>query len=179
MGCGELKKMKLRRRCGNRPREAPAGGGRGVSGLTAAWKRPGPATRCAGGKIRQARRLSAELHRRMPFREPYAEPQDTGMAELVKAVTPTPHQSHHQCGHRQTDGAPGRFKVDISVESDRASRGNRRIIQATVFHLRHRQAAGTRGGKSPNVIDQAGLERLAKEAAAKGQPIRGHPTAAK
>jgi quinone-modifying oxidoreductase subunit QmoB len=74
----------------------------------------------------------------------------------------------------KTDGAPGRFKVDIAIESGAIAQEDvGAIIQATGFTLYDANKLPEFAyGKTPNVVDQAGLEALAKAAAAEGKPIR-------
>src|SRR5512140_293867 len=153
MGCGELKKMKLPAgvaETGHAKRLLVVGGG--VSGLTAALE----ASRTGYQVVLVEKSGSlggwaATLHRRMPVREPYADPQDSGMNELIAAV-----------------------KVDSSVESGSSvTEEVGAIVQATGFTTYDiAKLPELGGGKSANVIDQATLERLAADAAAKGQPIR-------
>ncbi len=177
MGCGELKKMKLPAgvaETGHAKRLLVVGGG--VSGLTAALEASKTGYQVV--LVEKSARLggwAAALHRRMPLREPYAEPQDTGMADLIKAVTGDANiKVITNAVIAKTDGAPGRFKIDISVESGPSlSEEVGAIIQATGFTTYDiAKLPELGGGKSANVIDQATLERLAQEAAAKGQPIR-------
>ncbi|HUW36426.1 MAG TPA: FAD-dependent oxidoreductase, partial [Rhodocyclaceae bacterium] len=177
MGCGEVKKMKLPGgvpETGHAKRLLVVGGG--VSGLTAALEASKTGYQVV--LVEKAAKLggwAGELHRRMPTREPYAEPQDTGMDELIKTVTGDANiKVITNAVLAKTDGAPGRFKVDISVESGPSlTEEVGAIIQATGFSTYDiAKLPELGGGKSPNVIDQAALERLAKEAAAKGQPIR-------
>ena len=177
MGCGEVKRMKLpagNPDTGHSKRLLVVGGG--ISGLTAALEASKTGYQVV--LVEKSGKLggwTAELHRRMPFREPYAEPQDTGMAELIRAIGDDANiKVITNAVIAKTDGAPGRFKVDISVESGPSlTEEVGAIIQATGFttyDIARLPELG--GGKSPNVIDQATLERLAKEAASKGQPIR-------
>jgi quinone-modifying oxidoreductase, subunit QmoB len=177
MGCGELKKMQLpggNPDTGHAKRLLVVGGG--ISGLTAALEASKTGYQVV--LVEKSAKLggwSAELYRRMPFREPYTEPQGTGMDELVKAVTSDANiKVITNAVIARTDGAPGRFKVDISVESGPSlTEEVGAIIQATGFttyDIARLPELG--GGKSPNVIDQAALERLAKEASGKGRPIR-------
>ena len=74
----------------------------------------------------------------------------------------------------KTDGAPGRFMVDIATESGATHTEDiGAIVQATGFTLTtSNKLPELGGGKSPNVVDQAGLEALATEAAARRRPIR-------
>ena len=120
MGCGELKKMKLpagNPDTGHAKRLLVVGGG--ISGLTAALEASKTGYRVV--LVEKSGKLggwAGELYRRMPFREPYAEPQDTGMAELIKAIEGDANiKVITNAVIAKTDGAPGRFKVDISVES--------------------------------------------------------------
>ncbi|HSQ05466.1 MAG TPA: hydrogenase iron-sulfur subunit, partial [Burkholderiales bacterium] len=77
----------------------------------------------------------------------------------------------------QTAGAPGRFTVQIAGESGAASTEEvGAIVQATGFEpygIEKLPELG--GGKSANVIDQAALEALAREAAAGARPL-GRPS---
>ena len=177
MGCGELKKMLV---MAGSPVTAHAKRllvvGAGVSGLTAALEASRTGYQVV--LVEKSAKLggwTAELHRRMPFREPYAEPQDNGMAELIQEVTGDANiKVITNAVIAKTDGAPGRFKVEISVESGASvTEEIGAIIQATGFTTYDiAKLPELGGGKSPNVIDQASLEKLAKDAAAKGQPIR-------
>ena len=177
MGCAELKKMKLP--AGN---PEPAGTrtllvvGGGVSGMTAAIEasRAGypvvlvEKTGALGG-------WAAKLHRRVPFREPYRDPADTGVDALAQAVAGDPGiKVVLNARVAKTEGAPGRFRVEIAVESGpTVVEEAGAIVQATGFTSYDAARLPELGyGRSPNVVDQAGLERLAREAAAKGEPIR-------
>ncbi len=177
MGCGELKKMKLPQGIadtGHCKRLLVVGGG--VSGLTAALEASRTGYQVV--LVEKSGKLggwAGELHRRVPFREPHQDPQETGMAELIAAVRAEANiKVITNAVITKTGGSPGRFKVDISVESGASvTEEIGAIIQATGFtgyDIAKLPELG--GGKSPNVIDQAGLERLAREAAAKGGPIR-------
>jgi quinone-modifying oxidoreductase subunit QmoB len=177
MGCGELKRMKLpagNPDTGHAKRLLVVGGG--ISGLTAALEASRTGYQVVlVEKSAQLGGWAAALHRRMPVREPYADPQDTGMAELIQQVTSDANiKVITNAIIAKTDGSPGRFKVDIGVESGPSlTEEVGAIIQATGFTTYDiAKLPELGGGKSPNVIDQAGLERLAKEAAGKGQPIR-------
>jgi quinone-modifying oxidoreductase subunit QmoB len=177
MGCGEVKRMKLpagNPDTGHAKRLLVVGGG--ISGLTAALEASKTGYQVV--LVEKSGKLggwTAELYRRMPFREPYAEPQDTGMAELIKAIEDDANiKVITNAVIAKTDGAPGRFKVDISVESGPSfTEEVGAIIQATGFTTYDiAKLPELGGGKSPNVIDQATLERLATDAARKGGPIR-------
>ncbi len=110
---------------------------------------------------------AAKLHKRVPFREPYADPADTGIAELAKKIEGDKHiKVHLNSTITKTSGAPGQFSVDISAESGGTATENvGAIIQASGFSaydINKLDYLG--GGKSPDVVDQAGLEALAKSA---------------
>ena len=174
MGCAELKKMKLP--TGNPDAAADrrilvVGGG--MSGMTAALEAAE-----AGYEVvivEKSGRLggwAAKLWKRVPFRSPYSEPQDTGVAELVSRVSAHPRVAVHlDSTLAETAGAPGRFRVLIARESGTTTTEHvGAIIQATGFStydLARLPQLG--GGTCPHVTDQAGLEALAH--AARGAPI--------
>ena len=92
MGCAELKKMAVPAGNPNRAsnkRILVVGGG--MSGLTAAIEAAD-----TGYEVLIVEKESAlggwaaKLHKRVPCREPYAEPQDTGVAELMARVMAHP-----------------------------------------------------------------------------------------
>ncbi len=174
MGCAELKKMAVP--AGNPDRASNkrilvVGGG--MSGLTAAIEAAETGydvlivekENALGG-------WAAKLHKRVPFREPYAEPQDTGVAELIARVTAHPRISVHLGSTlAETSGAPGRFAVKIAQESGAVTEETvGAIIQASGFSTYDMAKLPELGGGLPGVVDQAGLEALAK--AAKGGVIQ-------
>ena len=177
MACAELKKMKLpagNRDVGHSKRLLVVGGG--ASGMTAALE-----ASQAGYQaliVEKSGALggwAARLHKRVAFREPYRDPANTGIAEMIAAVRSDPNiEVVLNATLAKTDGAPGRFKVEIAVESGAAkSEEFGAIVQATGFSTYDASRLPEFAyGKTPNVVDQAGLERLAREAAAKGQPMR-------
>ena len=175
MGCAELKKLKLP--AGNPARAesrrlAVVGGG--VSGLTAAIE----AAEAGYGVVLVERSAqlggwAARLWRKTPSREPYAEPQDTGIAELVRRVGAHPLiEVRLNATVAETSGAPGRFKLRLALDggaSEELSVGA--IVQAsgfTTYDIAKLPELG--GGSNPHVVDQAGLEALAS--AAQGGPIK-------
>ena len=174
MGCAELKKMKL-----------PAGNpdaatnrtilvvGGGYTGLTAALEAAEAGypvivvekSAALGG-------VGAHLWKRVPSRAPYAEPQPTGIADLAKQVSAHPNiEVHLQASVEETRGAPGRFAVKIARESGEVvDRTVGAIVQATGAAAYDIAKLPELGGGQPNVVDQAGLEALAR--AADGGPLR-------
>lgn len=115
----------------------------------------------------------AKLYRRVPFRSPYADPQDTGIADLIAAVESDPNITVHlNANLTRTSGAPGRFSADITTESGATRTENfGAIIQATGFTPFDAHQLPEFGfGKTPDVVDQLGLEALARTA--NGGPIK-------
>ena len=174
MACAEVKRM-----------EVPAGSpvtaenrrilvvGGGMSGMTAALEAAEAGyetllvekTGALGG-------FATELWKRTPFSDPYAEPQPVGVDELAAAVSDHKNITVHlNSTLAETDGAPGRFTVKIAQESGAvAEEAVGSIIQATGFTTYDLAKLPELGGGQPNVVDQAGLEGLAK--AADGGPIK-------
>ena len=117
----------------------------------------------------------AKLYKRVPVQEPYKSPADTGVDDLVSQVLADGNiKVYLNATVARTDGAPGRFVVDIATESGATQTEDiGAIVQAsgfTLYDLNKLPELG--GGKSPNVIDQAGLEALAKAAAENDGVIR-------
>ncbi|MCK6385963.1 MAG: hypothetical protein L6Q52_16730, partial [Rhodocyclaceae bacterium] len=148
MGCAEVKKMKVP---GGNVKEASSKKilvvGGGMSGANKLWKR-------------------------VPFAAPYADAQPVGAAELAAKVSANPKiKVHLNSTVAETSGAPGRFAVKIAQESGSVAEelcGS--IVQATGFTTYDIAKLPELGGGQPNVVDQAGLEALAK--AADGGPIK-------
>jgi quinone-modifying oxidoreductase subunit QmoB len=174
MGCAELKKMKLPG--GNPDRAANkrilvVGGG--MTGMTAAIE--AAETGYEVLVVEKAQHLggwAAKLHRRVPFREPFDQPQATGVAELIARVVAHPRiKLHLGSTLAETAGAPGRFAVKIAQESGAVTQETvGAIIQASGFTTYDIARLPDLGGGLPGVVDQAGLEALA--VAAKGGAIQ-------
>ena len=175
MGCAEVKKMTL-------PEGNPAAitertvlvVGGGVSGMTAALE-----SSKAGYKVVLVEKSgalggwAAKLHKRSPGKSPYADPQETPVAEMVAAIEADSNiKVYLNAITSQIGGAPGRFDIEISTESGTTSTEKvGAIVQATGFSLYDANNLPELGyGKSANVVDQAGLEALAK--AANGSAIK-------
>lgn len=176
MGCAELKKLKVP--AGNPDRALArrllvVGGG--VAGMTAALEAAD-----AGYEVVLVERESSlggwagRLWKRTPSKSPYAEPQETGVAELVRRIAAQPLVSVHLGSTVvATTGAPGRFAVTIAAQDGPATTQETvgAIVQAsgsTPYDIAKLPELG--GGSNPHVVDQAGLEALAIKAA--GGPIR-------
>ncbi len=175
MGCAEVKKMQVPQpnpNHGNNKRILVVGGG--VSGMTAALE-----ASKAGYEVLLVEKTgalggwAAKLWKRVPNREPYAAPVDTGVEAMIQAVTGDKRITVHlNSTITKTSGAPGQFSVDISKESGGTSTENiGAIIMASGFTQYDASKLSKYGfGKAPNVVDQAGLEELARKA--NGGPIK-------
>jgi quinone-modifying oxidoreductase subunit QmoB len=111
--------------------------------------------------------IAAQLHQRIPSRSPFAESQSNGIAELIAQVQSNNNITLHlNSTVIQTSGAPGRFEVNIAQESGSTITANfGSIIQASGFKpYDATQLPEFAVGKSPDVVDQLGLEALAKQA---------------
>ncbi len=176
MGCAEAKKTAI-------PTANPAAGhnkrilvvGGGMTGMTAALE-----SARSGYDVLLVEKESAlggfaaKLHRRVPFVEPFADPQDNGVEALVAAVKSESRiKVFLGATTTRTSGAPGAFSVDITTESGPTVTENvGAIVMATGFRPYDATRLPEFGfGSSPLVVDQAGLEALARAAAAKGQAI--------
>jgi quinone-modifying oxidoreductase subunit QmoB len=169
MGCAEVKKMQVPQvnpGHGNNKRILVVGGG--ISGMTAAIE-----AAHAGYEVLLVEKtgglggLAAKLAKRVPFREPYAAPVGTGIAELIKQIEGE--KRIKVCLNStisRTSGAPGQFGVDISTESGSTATENvGAIIMASGFTPYDASKLPHLGfGKSKDVVDQLGLEALAKSA---------------
>ena len=175
MGCAESAKMQIpagNPSHGDNKRILVVGGG--ITGMTAALEASKTGydvllvekTGSLGG-------WAAKLHKRVPYREPYTEPADTGIADLVKKIESDKHiKVFLNSTLSKTSGAPGQFSVDISTESGSTATENvGAVIMASGFTPYDMNKLPYLGaGKSRDVVDQLGLEALAK--AANGGPIK-------
>jgi quinone-modifying oxidoreductase subunit QmoB len=175
MGCAELKRLKVPAGNPNRAdsrRVLVVGGG--VSGMTAALEAAE-----AGYDVLLVERTAAlggwagRLWKRTPSKAPYAEPQDTGVAELAAKVSSHPRISVRLSSTvAETSGAPGRFKVQIApLDGAAVEETVGAIVQASGFAAYDiAKLPELGGGTNPHVVDQAGLEALAR--AAGGGPVK-------
>ena len=169
MACAESAKMQVPQANpghGNNKRILVVGGG--ISGMTAALEASKTGydvllvekTGSLGG-------MAAKLAKRVPFREPHDAPVDTGVADLIKKIESDKHiKLFLNSTVSKTSGAPGQFSVDIAKESgDITTENIGAIIMASGFSPYDMSKLGYLGaGKSPDVVDQAGLEALALKA---------------
>jgi quinone-modifying oxidoreductase subunit QmoB len=117
--------------------------------------------------------IAGELHRRVATHAPYSDPEDTGVAELVAEVQANSRITVHLNARvTRTAGAPGRFDVDISTESGATTSARfGALVQASGFTpYDANQLPEFAYGKSPDVLTQLELEKLAR--AADGGPIK-------
>ncbi|MEI7536043.1 MAG: FAD-dependent oxidoreductase [Comamonadaceae bacterium] len=168
MGCAELKKMKVPggvANSGSNKRILVVGGG--VTGLTAAIEAAETGYQVLlVEKAPQLGGWAASLWKRVPYREPYAQPQDTGMNELIGRVVAHPLISVYLSSTlAETAGAPGRFAVSIAQDGGAVVQEMvGAIVQASGFSTYDMARLPELGGGLPGVVDQAGLEALAKAA---------------
>ncbi|MDT3708336.1 MAG: hydrogenase iron-sulfur subunit [Thiobacillus sp.] len=177
MGCAEVKAMTAP---GGNPNTGSSKTllvvGGGVTGMTAAIEASKTGyqvvlvekTGTLGG-------WAGKLYKRMPVHEPYKTPVDTGIADLVSQVMGDSNiKLYLNATVAKTDGAPGRFVVEIATESGATHTEDiGAIVQASGFTLYDmNKLPELGGGKSANVVDHAGLEALALEAAGKDGVIR-------
>jgi quinone-modifying oxidoreductase subunit QmoB len=175
MGCAESAKMQV-------PQGNPSHGqskrllvvGGGISGMTAAIEAAKTGYEVLlVEKAGQLGGAAAQLWKRIPNREPFADPADTGIADLVKKIETDKNITVFlNSTVSRTSGAPGQFSVDISKESGGTSTENiGAIIMASGFTNYDANKLPYLGfGKSKDVVDQMGLEALAR--AANGGPIK-------
>ncbi len=175
MGCAEVTKMQAPQTNpshGNNKRILIVGGG--ISGMTSAIE-----AAKAGYEVLLVEKTGAlggwvaKLHKRIPSHEPYADPMETGVPGLGRQIEADKRiKVYLNSTVSRTSGAPGQFSVDISKESGGTSTENiGSIIMASGFELYDvNKLPELGGGKSPDVVDQAGLEKLAR--AANGAPIK-------
>lgn len=175
MACAESKFLKLPQPSGEQAlnKNIMVVGG-GITGMTAAIdasKAGYPAVIIE--KSGQLGGVMGQLHRRIPTISPYAEPEDTSVADLIAAVEADNNITVHlNSTVAKTAGAPGRFDVEIATESGTSTNISiGAIVQASgMKQYDANQLTEFAYDKSDNVITQLELEALAKEA--NGGPIK-------
>jgi quinone-modifying oxidoreductase subunit QmoB len=97
---------------------------------------------------------------------PYAAAQEVGAGETAAKVAANPLiKVHLNSTIAETSGAPGRFTIKVAQESGTVTEETvGAIVQATGFTTYDLAKLPELGGGQPNVVDQAGLEALAKQA---------------
>ena len=139
--------------------------GGGVGGMTAALEASKAGYPCS--IVEKAATLggaTAQLHKVIPTKAPYADPQENPVAELVAAVEADDNITVY-LNSRTTNiaGAPGRFAADISTESGATqTKEFGAIVQASGFtHYDANKLPEFAYGKNKDVVTQAELEALA------------------
>ena len=169
MACAEVKSMNLPAPSEEQGlvRQVLVVGG-GVTGLTAAIEiaKAGYSATIVekNGALGGA---AANIYKRIPNRAPFAEPQDSQVTDLIQQAESNDKITIHlNATVAKTSGAPGRFNVDINQNGGSTVTENfGSIIQASGFKpYDATQLPEFSYGKSPDIVDQLGLEALAKQA---------------
>ena len=116
---------------------------------------------------------AANYFKSIPTRSPYADPQDTGVEQMIADIQANDRITVHlHSTLAKTQGAPGRFNVEIATESGTSSNETfGAIIQATGFNLYDpSELSQYNYANSPDILTNEELEKLAK--AADGGPIK-------
>lgn len=111
--------------------------------------------------------VSAQLYKRIPNRAPFKDPQENNVADLIAKVEANNKIKVYLSSFvAKTEGAPGRFRVEIAAESGPTTTETiGAIVQASGFKPYDANQLPHLGfGKSPDVVDQLGLETLARAA---------------
>ncbi len=142
--------------------------GGGVAGMKAALEASKAGYPCTivekSGELGGA---TAKLWKRIPTSAPYADPEDTGVAEMIAAVEADSNITLHlNSTTTKISGAPGRFAADISAESGSTQTTEfGAIVQASGFTpYDANQLPEFAYGKNKDVVTQLELEAMAKEA---------------
>jgi quinone-modifying oxidoreductase, subunit QmoB len=175
MACSESKFQKLPQASGEQQlnKNILVVGG-GISGMTAAIEAADagyPATIVE--KSSELGGVMGQLHKRVASTMPYADPEDTTVADLIAKIEAASNITVHlNSTVTKTAGAPGRFDVDISTESGATTNVSMgAIVQASgMKQFDANKLTEFAYDKSENVITQLELEALAKEA--NGGPIK-------
>ena len=175
MACAESKFMKVPKASGEQPlnKNILVVGG-GITGMTAAIeaaKAGYPAYIIE--KTGQLGGVMAQLNKRVATKAPYADPEDTTVADLIAAVEADSKITVHLNSRvAKTSGAPGRFDVDIATESGATTTLSiGAIVQASgMKQFDANVLTEFAYDKSDNVVTQLELEAMAK--AANGGPIK-------
>lgn len=175
MVCHEMKSMKKPERSGEQEvvKSILIVGG-GITGMTSAIE-----ASKAGYKstiVEKSGSLggwAGKLYKRVPTNSPFNDPEDTGVAAMAAAVEADANITVQlNATVAETDGAPGRFEVQIATESGSVSAGTfGAIIQGSGFTpYDANKLTDFDYSNQPNVVTQTELEALAVEA--NGGPIK-------
>lgn len=186
MACAEVKYMTVPSGSGQQSlnRTILVAGG-GVTGMSAALE--AAAAGYAVHLVEPGNRLGgvwADLYKRVPFRAAAAGvpngnavdlplPEDPGIDEMAQQIEANDKITVHlNASITKTSGAPGRFSADISVESGATTTENfGAVIQASDYKpYDANNLPEFAYGKTPDVVTNFELEKLAKEA--NGEPIK-------
>ena len=111
--------------------------------------------------------FTAKLAKRIPTRAPFADPEDTAVAELIATLKADSNiRVHLNSIVSKTAGAPGRFEVDITNESSSTTTQKvGAIVQASGFRPYDANLLEEYSYKdNADVITQSELEALARDA---------------
>ncbi|MCP4283119.1 MAG: hydrogenase iron-sulfur subunit [Gammaproteobacteria bacterium] len=148
--------------------------GGGITGMTAALEASG-----AGYTVHLVEKSSAlgghaaNYYKSIPTRSPYADPQDTGVEQMVADIEASDRITVHlNSTLANTQGAPGRFDVEIATESGTGSQETfGAIVQATGFNLYDpSNLTQYNYTQSADIITNEEMEKLALDA--DGGPIK-------
>jgi quinone-modifying oxidoreductase subunit QmoB len=175
MACAEVKYMNSPQGSGEQEGRIPhvlvVGGG--ITGMTSAIEaaKAGYAVTIVE-KTGQLGGMATNLYKRIPSRAPFIELQSNGVDDLIAAVQANSKITVHvNATLSETRGAPGRFSADIAKDGGKITENFGAIIQASGFRpYDPNELSEFSYGKTPDVVDQLGLEKLAREA--NGGPIK-------
>lgn len=142
--------------------------GGGITGMTAALE-----ASAAGYSVHIVEKSgalgghAANYYKAIPTRSPYADPQDTGVEQMIADIEANDRITVHlNSTLARTQGAPGRFNVEIATESGTSSQETfGAIIQATGFNLYDPSGLPRFNYTgSPDIITNEEMEKLARDA---------------
>lgn len=182
MACAEVKFMNIpapSQEQGRTPHLLVVGGG--MTGMTAAIEGAK-----AGYQVTLVEKspvlggMATQLYKRTPSQSPFADPQETGVKTLIQQIEANGKiKVHLNAKVADTSGAPGRFNITIvDNNGGTVTETVGAIIQASGFKPYDASKLPEFAyGKTPDVVDQLGLEALAKQAngSAIKRPSDGKP----
>ncbi len=138
--------------------------GGGVTGLTAALETANTGYSVVlVEKEAQLGGYAAHLHKKIPSKPPYRDPEDNGMAEKIQKATSHPKIKIYTSAEvKKTTGGPGTFEVEIAAGGKTVTEKIGAIVLATGMKPYDANKLGHLGyGASPNVITSVTMEELA------------------